>query len=72
MHDAVVLANWINVLRQDSTTEELEKVFKEYMDERMPRVMQAYEHSQNNGNLIGSVSAALCRYQNVSPRRIRF
>ncbi|KAF9388181.1 hypothetical protein CPB97_001481 [Podila verticillata] len=54
MHDAIVLANWINVLRQDSTTEELEKAFGEYKDERMPHVMQAYEHSQNNRHLIGS------------------
>ncbi|KAG0337909.1 hypothetical protein BG000_004804 [Podila horticola] len=54
MHDAVVLANWINILTQDSTKEEMEKVFQEYKDERMPHVMQAYEHSQSNGHLIGS------------------
>ncbi|KAG0033618.1 hypothetical protein BGZ81_007876 [Podila clonocystis] len=54
MHDAVVLANWINILSQDSTKEEMEKVFQEYKDERMPYVMQAYKFSQSNGHLIGS------------------
>lgn len=56
MHDAVVLANWINVLHHDSTEEEVEKVFKEYRNERLPYVMQAYNFSQSNSHLIGSVS----------------
>ncbi|KAG0337910.1 hypothetical protein BG000_004805 [Podila horticola] len=54
MHDAVVLANWINVLHHDSTEEEVEKVFKEYRNERLPYVMQAYNFSQSNSHLIGS------------------
>ncbi|KAF9325996.1 hypothetical protein BG006_010550 [Podila minutissima] len=54
MHDAVVLANWINVLGHDSTQEEVEKAFKEYKNERWPYVVQAYNHSQSNGHLIGS------------------
>lgn len=41
MRDAVVLANWINILCEDSTMEEVEKAFKEYMDERMSRVILA-------------------------------
>ncbi|KAF9388183.1 hypothetical protein CPB97_001483 [Podila verticillata] len=54
MHDAIVLANWINVLHQASTMEEVEKAFKEYRNERLPYVMQAYNHSQSNSHLIGS------------------
>ncbi|KAF9382269.1 hypothetical protein CPC16_009452 [Podila verticillata] len=54
MQDAIVLANWINVLHQASTMEEVEKAFKEYRNERLPYVMKAYNHSQSNSHLIGS------------------
>lgn len=70
MHDAVVLANWINILTQDSTKEEMEKVFQEYKDERMPHVMQAYEHSQSNGHLIGSVRNSLCQKLETKKKKI--
>lgn len=56
MQDAVVLANWINVIQVGESVEEVEKKFKEYKDERLPHVMQAYYHSKNNTNLTGTVS----------------
>ncbi|KAF9388185.1 hypothetical protein CPB97_001485 [Podila verticillata] len=54
MQDAVVLANWINVIQVGESVEEVEKKFKEYKDERLPHVMQAYYHSKNNTNLTGT------------------
>lgn len=54
MQDAVVLANWINVMQVGDSVEEIEKKFKEYKDERFPHVMQAYYHSKNNTNLTGT------------------
>ncbi|KFH67359.1 hypothetical protein MVEG_06093 [Podila verticillata NRRL 6337] len=48
MHDAVVLANWINTLRTSPTVAEAEKIFKEYQEERKPYVQQAFDQSKLN------------------------
>ncbi|KAF9276230.1 hypothetical protein BGZ74_003716 [Mortierella antarctica] len=45
IHDAVTLANWISTLRS-GTVNGIEKVFKEYRDERHPVAKKAYEASQ--------------------------
>ncbi|KAF9105771.1 hypothetical protein BGX29_011473 [Mortierella sp. GBA35] len=41
MHDAVVLANYINTLPLHSNAEEITQAFKNYQDERMPWVVAA-------------------------------
>jgi len=41
IHDAVCLANWINVLPSLSV-QDIEANFKEYYDERYPQVMASY------------------------------
>lgn len=56
IQDAIVLANWINVIKVGDSVEEVEMKFKEYKSERFPHVMQAYYHSKNNTNLTGTVS----------------
>lgn len=56
MQDAVALTILINVIRP-GTTAEMESLFKEYKDERMPRVIHAYYHDQSKSHLTGSVSA---------------
>ncbi|KAG0339453.1 hypothetical protein BG000_002085 [Podila horticola] len=45
MHDAVALANWLSTLRL-ADVEYVEKVFKEYRNERFPVVKDAFESSQ--------------------------
>ncbi|KAG0316100.1 hypothetical protein BGZ97_007390 [Linnemannia gamsii] len=41
MQDAIVLANWINALPSSPTTEDIEKAFQSYQDERMPFITAA-------------------------------
>ena len=45
MHDAVTLANWLNVLPDIPTTAEIEHAFEKYKEERLPWVKQAYDSS---------------------------
>ncbi|KAG0364166.1 hypothetical protein BGX24_004748 [Mortierella sp. AD032] len=46
MHDAIVLANWINALPSDPTTEDIENAFKSYKDERIPWVRFAFNSTR--------------------------
>lgn len=45
MHDAITLANWLNVLPDTPTTAEIEHAFEKYKEERLPWVKQAYDSS---------------------------
>lgn len=45
MHDAICLANWINVLPSLDTTA-LEKIFEEYQHERQPVAVENFKKSQ--------------------------
>ncbi|KAF8943907.1 hypothetical protein BGZ47_004902 [Haplosporangium gracile] len=45
IHDAITLANWLNVLPDTPTTAEIEHGFEKYKDERLPWVKQAYDSS---------------------------
>lgn len=55
MHDAVVLANWINTLRTSPTVAEAEEIFKEYQEERKPYVQQAFDQSKLNSQWTSAV-----------------
>ncbi|KAK3838995.1 MAG: hypothetical protein J3R72DRAFT_447905 [Linnemannia gamsii] len=50
-HDAIALANWINVLPASPTIQELDVVFTEYKAERHPYATAAFEHARNMSNL---------------------
>ncbi|KAF9021862.1 hypothetical protein BGZ52_001372, partial [Haplosporangium bisporale] len=54
---AVCALRDIVILCEDSTVEEVEREFKEYMDERMSRVMLV--HPESNGDLIGFCSTVI-------------
>ncbi|KAG9071557.1 hypothetical protein KI688_005769 [Linnemannia hyalina] len=45
MHDAITLANWLNVLSDTPTAAEIEHAFEKYKEERLPWVKQAYDSS---------------------------
>jgi len=45
-HDAVALANWINVL-PTTQVKDLEKAFKSYRDERYAAAMLGETHAKN-------------------------
>ncbi|KAI1317683.1 hypothetical protein EDD11_007989 [Mortierella claussenii] len=46
MQDAVALANWISVLDSTTSTEDIEKVFQEYKDERYPAAASSFASGQ--------------------------
>ncbi|KAG0204434.1 hypothetical protein BGX28_003616 [Mortierella sp. GBA30] len=46
MHDALCLANWINILPGKPTKEDTERIFKEYRAERLPVAQENYRASQ--------------------------
>lgn len=54
MHDAVALANWISTIQTPSVSY-LEKIFKEYRDERYPVAKEAFESSQLYTKFLGKV-----------------
>ncbi|KAF9410196.1 hypothetical protein BGZ94_001724 [Podila epigama] len=56
MHDAIALANWLNVIPYNPTVADLEYAFREYQDERMPYVIQGFKHSQSNSRITASSS----------------
>ncbi|KAF9428633.1 hypothetical protein BGZ94_001656 [Podila epigama] len=58
MHDAVCLANWICAL-QTSEVSDLEEIFKEYHDERLPVVREAFNTSQMLKNVGGKNAVAV-------------
>ncbi|KAF9081876.1 hypothetical protein BGX23_000352 [Mortierella sp. AD031] len=45
-HDAVALANWLNVL-PTTQVKDLKKVFKAYKEERYPVIRAAYLHAKS-------------------------
>ncbi|KAG0204437.1 hypothetical protein BGX28_003619 [Mortierella sp. GBA30] len=51
-HDAIALANWINVLPSTSL-QDIEMIFKEYRQERLPPAQASYA----NGQMMASISA---------------
>lgn len=55
IHDAVALANWICAL-EPKKMEGIEKVFKEYYDERYPNAKEVFKNSQMFRNVVGKVS----------------
>ena len=46
MQDAVVLANWINVLPMNYEMEWIEEVFSYYQMERMQYIDQGFKHNK--------------------------
>ena len=56
MHDAISLANYIHVLSQKPTVEEITTAFKAYKDERITWVMEADESSKVFKTMTSSVS----------------
>ncbi|GJJ75049.1 hypothetical protein EMPS_07407 [Entomortierella parvispora] len=64
IHDALCLANWLNVLPSLSV-DDLEKSFKEYYDERYPIVMAAYRSSKMFAKAHEkNTTGAIVRYMN--------
>jgi hypothetical protein len=55
-HDAVALANWINVL-PTTQVKDLEKAFKSYKNERYPAVQASFAHSKQFCKFYGKVRA---------------
>ncbi|KAF9320555.1 hypothetical protein BG003_005738 [Podila horticola] len=61
IHDAVALANWICAL-EPKKMEGIEKVFKEYYDERYPNAKEVFKNSQMFRNVVGkNMTARLLR-----------
>ncbi|KAF9585754.1 hypothetical protein BGW38_000878 [Lunasporangiospora selenospora] len=52
IQDAAILANWMSEIKS-STTEEIEKSFKAYRDERYPVALKNFELSKTFAKLIG-------------------
>ncbi|KAF9097756.1 hypothetical protein BGX23_008017 [Mortierella sp. AD031] len=46
MHDAIVLANWINALPSDPSAKDIENALKEYQDERLPWARAAFNSTK--------------------------
>ncbi|KAF9338489.1 hypothetical protein BGZ91_008709 [Linnemannia elongata] len=62
-HDAIALANWINVLPATPTVQELETIFREYRHERHPYALAAFDHARNMSNLSDKdLKAAISRF----------
>ncbi|KAG0204436.1 hypothetical protein BGX28_003618 [Mortierella sp. GBA30] len=62
IHDAVCLANWINVL-QSTSLEDMEKVFKEYQSERLPAVKADFTFGQRMAHVSAkNFKAKIARY----------
>ncbi|KAF9907104.1 hypothetical protein EC991_011322 [Linnemannia zychae] len=66
-HDAIALANWINVLPANPSIQELDVVFKEYKAERHPYAVAAFNHARNmsnlsNKNLIATISRFVMKH----------
>ncbi|KAG0284804.1 hypothetical protein BGZ96_010866 [Linnemannia gamsii] len=66
MHDAIALANLIYTL-PSNTTEEIEKIFKEYQTERIPPTVERHNGSQMMSKLIskslfGVIAGRLAKY----------
>ncbi|KAF9923896.1 hypothetical protein FBU30_006057, partial [Linnemannia zychae] len=62
-HDAIALANWINILPASPTVQELERVFKEYRTERYPYAVAAFDHARNMSNISDkNLKAAITRF----------
>ncbi|KAF9277909.1 hypothetical protein BGZ68_008911 [Mortierella alpina] len=60
MHDALCLANWINILPGSPTKEETERVFKEYKAERLPVAQENFRASQFFSKLNAKVLVWTC------------
>ncbi|KAF9927653.1 hypothetical protein FBU30_002992 [Linnemannia zychae] len=56
MHDAIVLANWINALPSDPSTKDIELAFKSYQEERLPWVRSAFNTSRVYRSMASAVS----------------
>lgn len=46
MHDAIALANLIYALPSNSSSKDIQQMFTEYVDERLPIVIDAYSSSR--------------------------
>jgi hypothetical protein len=55
MHDAAILANYIDALPDHPVTEEIERAFKSYRDDRFPWVELAFEQSRMFRNMVDKV-----------------
>lgn len=55
MQDAIVLANWINTLNSNEV-EDIEKIFKEYKNERYPVAKAAFVNGQMMAKLTARAS----------------
>lgn len=56
MQDAVVLANWINVLPMNPKMERIEEIFSYFQKERKQYIDQGFEHSKANSRLTRAVN----------------
>lgn len=66
MHDAITLANWLNVLPDTPTTAEIEHAFEKYREERLPWVKQAYDSSLIFKVMIEAVRKLFCAFATVA------
>ncbi|KAG0203750.1 hypothetical protein BGX33_008920 [Mortierella sp. NVP41] len=71
MHDAIVLANYIDALPAHPTADEIEKAFHDYRAERIERVEEAFESSKMFRNMVDKASN-LKRIVGVKPIIVRF
>lgn len=64
MHDAIALANWINVLPSTSP-KDINMIFSEYKAERYPLAKKAFETSRMLSKLIEKVRTAQGRREPI-------
>ncbi|KAF9545546.1 hypothetical protein EC957_010855 [Mortierella hygrophila] len=63
MHDAIILANWINALPSDPTSKDIENAFRSYQDERLPWIQTASNSTRFYRTMAsGGIMAGLLRF----------
>lgn len=68
MHDAIVLANYLNGMPLNPTTKDIEAVFREYKNERISWVNTAFESSKVFRTMVGQVCLSKASMQYASFR----
>ncbi|KAG0202465.1 hypothetical protein BGX33_009701 [Mortierella sp. NVP41] len=74
MHDATVLANYINTLPFHPNTEEITQAFKAYKDERLPWIQEAFDFSKvfrviASKTIAGKLMRVVAKYMPLWMRR---
>ncbi|KAF9127565.1 hypothetical protein BGX30_014731 [Mortierella sp. GBA39] len=63
MHDAIILANWINALPSDPNSKDIENAFRSYQDERLPWIQTASNSTRFYRTMAsGGIMAGLLRF----------